>query len=229
MNQEKFGQFIKDIRKKNNLTQKEFADKYHVTYQAVSKWENGKNMPDMSLIKQISDDFNVSIEELLDGEVKKKNNINSKYIIIGLIVIIIVSIITIVIMLFNSDFQFHTLSSNCDVFNISGTVAHNKQKSAIYITNIEYCGEENTDLYNKFECVLYEKNGDIDRKVTSFNYEDEEKITLDEFLKTVTIKVDDYKNTCSKYSSDSLYLSVNAIDGDTIITYKIPLKLDDCD
>ena len=43
-----------------------------------------------------------------------------------------------------------------------------------------------------------------------------------------SIKVDDYKNTCSKYSSDSLYLSVNAIDGDTIITYKIPLKLDDC-
>ena len=35
-----------DLRKKNNLTQKQLADKYNVTYQAVSKWENGKNMPD---------------------------------------------------------------------------------------------------------------------------------------------------------------------------------------
>lgn len=41
MNQEKLGKFIKDIRKKHNLTQKQLADKYNVTYQAVSKWENG--------------------------------------------------------------------------------------------------------------------------------------------------------------------------------------------
>ena len=42
MNPERIGQMIKEIRKKNHLTQKQFADKYGVTYQAVSKWENGK-------------------------------------------------------------------------------------------------------------------------------------------------------------------------------------------
>ena len=52
MNSEKIGKFIKEIRKKNNLTQKELADKYGVTYQAVSKWENGINLPDISLIKR---------------------------------------------------------------------------------------------------------------------------------------------------------------------------------
>ena len=70
MDQEKFGKFIKELRQKHNLTQKEFADKYHVTYQAVSKWENGKNMPDSTLIKKISEDFNVSLEELYNGEFK---------------------------------------------------------------------------------------------------------------------------------------------------------------
>ena len=59
MDQEKFGKFIKEIRKNNNLTQKQLADKYGVTYQAVSKWENGKNMPDIMLIKQMSKDFNI--------------------------------------------------------------------------------------------------------------------------------------------------------------------------
>ena len=71
MDQEKFGKLIKEIRKKNNLTQNDLANKYNVTYQAVSKWENGKNMPDMALIKQISNDFNISLEEMLD--VPKKN------------------------------------------------------------------------------------------------------------------------------------------------------------
>ena len=65
MNQEKIGKLIKEIRKQNNLTQKEFADKYGVTYQAVSKWETGKNIPDISLIKEISRDFNINIEDII--------------------------------------------------------------------------------------------------------------------------------------------------------------------
>lgn len=72
MDQEKFGKFIKDIRKKHNLTQKQLADKYNVTYKAVSKWENGLNMPDTSLMKQMSKDFEISIDELLEGEYKEK-------------------------------------------------------------------------------------------------------------------------------------------------------------
>ena len=68
MDQEKFGKFLKEIRKKHHLTQKQLADKYHVTYQAVSKWENGKNLPDLSLMKEMSKDFNVSLEEMFDGK-----------------------------------------------------------------------------------------------------------------------------------------------------------------
>ena len=72
MDQEKIGKLIKEIRQKNNLTQKQFADKYGITYQAVSKWENGKNMPDVSLLKQISKDFKVNIEDLLEGNISPK-------------------------------------------------------------------------------------------------------------------------------------------------------------
>ena len=64
MDSEKIGKLIKDIRNKNNLTQKEFADKYSVTYQAVSKWENGKNLPDISLLHQICHDFNINLDYL---------------------------------------------------------------------------------------------------------------------------------------------------------------------
>ena len=68
MNPERIGQMIKDIRKKNHLTQKQFADKYGVTYQAVSKWENGKNIPDIVLLREIGKDFEIPMEDLLDGK-----------------------------------------------------------------------------------------------------------------------------------------------------------------
>ena len=77
MDQEKIGKFIKDLRIKNNLTQKEFADKYNVTYQAVSKWENGKNMPDLSLLKDICKDFDVSLDDLINGEKSVKKVIRN--------------------------------------------------------------------------------------------------------------------------------------------------------
>ena len=72
MEQEKFGKLIKDLRKKHNLTQKDLADKLGVTYQAVSKWENGLNMPDTALIKKISDDFGISLNEMLEGNYRQK-------------------------------------------------------------------------------------------------------------------------------------------------------------
>ena len=50
MNQETIGKKIKELRIKNNLTQQELASKLNVTYQAVSKWENGKNLPDLVIL-----------------------------------------------------------------------------------------------------------------------------------------------------------------------------------
>ena len=70
MNQEEIGKFIKDIRIKNKLTQESFAESLHVTAQAVSKWETGKSIPDISLLKEISQKYNVEIDEILNGQKK---------------------------------------------------------------------------------------------------------------------------------------------------------------
>lgn len=229
MDQEKFGKFIKEIRKKNNLTQKQLAEKYNVTYQAVSKWENGLNMPDKLLIKQMSEDFGVSLEELFDGEFKKednKKNIN-KILLLFLGVVLIILVVVLFNLNKDVDFKFKTLSSSCDNFNISGNIAYNDLKSSIYITNIEYCGGEDTTLYNEIECVLYEMHEDMVVKISSYSYNEEENISLEDFLEMVTITVDDYKKNCSEYTENSLYLSVNAKDDNKkITTYNIPLSLE---
>jgi len=228
MNQEKFGKIIKEIRKKNNLTQKQLAEKYNVTYQAVSKWENGKNMPDTSLIKQMSKDFGITLEELFDGELKENKKNQKNWILIISLFASIIIIITLILFLNskNSDFEFKTLSSNCENFNISGNIAYNDNKTSIYITNIKYCGGNDQELYKEIECILYESNKDIDKKISSYSYNKTENITLEEFLQTVTFSVDNYSKTCKDFSENSLFLSINAKDNnDKITTYKIPLSL----
>lgn len=229
MDQEKVGLFIKDIRKKNGLTQKQFADKLGVTYQAVSKWENGINLPEISILKQISKEFNVSIENILEGNNNKLNN-NKKIIMISIISLLVV-IITITILLFinqgKESFKFKTLSTDCEEFNVSGSLAYDKYKSSIYISNINYCGGNDNTIYKEIECNLYEKNDNSNTKISSCKSEDDN-VKLEDYLKNVKLNIDNYIKTCKNYNEDSLYLEINAKDkNNKIITYKIPLSIND--
>lgn len=63
-----FGNLIARLRKSQNLTQKQLADKLNVSDKAVSRWETGKNYPDIDTIKRISSLFDISVDELLEIE-----------------------------------------------------------------------------------------------------------------------------------------------------------------
>ena len=78
MNQIKIGKFIAEQRKKNNLTQAQLAEKLNITDRAVSKWENGKAMPDSSIMLDLCSELKISVNELLSGEVIKMDNYNEK-------------------------------------------------------------------------------------------------------------------------------------------------------
>ena len=67
---ETFGQRINRLRKKHDLTQEEVANKLSVSSQAVSKWENDISMPDISLLIEIAELFNITVDELLGKEIK---------------------------------------------------------------------------------------------------------------------------------------------------------------
>ncbi len=233
MNPDKVGKFIKKLRKDNNLTQKDLADKYCVTYQAVSKWENGINLPDVSLLREMSRDFNISIEDLLDGEISKTNNknINHNKIFYILVVLFIIIIVIFIFHLINDDnsksYDFKTFSSSCSEFNVSGSIAYNTKKSSIYISNIDYCGGDDTTEYKEIQCNLYETHDNSNIKISSCKSE-QENVKLEDYLSNVELNIDNYKQTCNKYNDDSLYLEINATRKDNkVITYKIPLKLND--
>ena len=69
MDQIKIGKFIAECRKKNNLTQMQLAEKLNITDRAISKWENGKAMPDSSIMLDLCNELKISVNELLSGEV----------------------------------------------------------------------------------------------------------------------------------------------------------------
>lgn len=245
MDTEKIGQLIKQIRKNNHLTQKDLALKYNITYQAVSKWENGKNIPDISLLKQICDDFNIDINSFLNGDyvasnekmVKQDNEskikiLNTKKKRVVLIILVLGIILTTIAVSFGylknkgKDFEFKTISSDCNNFTITGSVAYNDIKSAIYIANINYCGGVDDALYNSIECVLYEKNGDLENKISQVLIKDEQPKKLEELLKNVSFNIDNYVHKCKEFRNHELHVEIKATRSDNQIkTYSVPLAM----
>ena len=68
MQKEQFGILLTTIRKKNGISQKEMAERLSVSTSAVSKWEHGKNLPDMTMLGSIAETLQVSCDELLNPE-----------------------------------------------------------------------------------------------------------------------------------------------------------------
>lgn len=70
MNQQKVGSFLRELRKEKQLTQEQLAEKLGVSRRTVSRWETGSNMPDLDVLIEMADYYDVQLRELLDGERK---------------------------------------------------------------------------------------------------------------------------------------------------------------
>ncbi|MBQ3307323.1 MAG: helix-turn-helix transcriptional regulator [Bacilli bacterium] len=78
MNQIKIGKFILNCRKEKGLTQEQLAEKLGVTSKSISRWENGKTMPDYSLLKDLCNELDINVNELLSAEKIKVNDYMNK-------------------------------------------------------------------------------------------------------------------------------------------------------
>ena len=226
MDQEKVGNLIKKLRLDNNLTQKELADKLNVTFQAVSKWENGKSVPDIAQLHEISKLFNIDISEILDGELKEKKKKKTGLIIAGIIIIIAVTTCIILINK-NNNFAFKKITTNDSGYNITGSLAYDsKGKIYIYITDIESKSNDDTK-YKNLKVSLYENYNGTNTKIKDCDQEGHN-TTIKEHLKNVTFNIDDYKSSCSDLTKSNFYLEVSATnEEDKTIYYKINLELED--
>ena len=144
MNQEKIGKFITTCRKEKNLTQEELAEKLNVSNKSVSRWENGKNMPDYSVLNDLCNILDININELLSGEKDNKETIENldmilkeyykmkkqkerlkKIIIIGTVVLsqILLVVFTILIINYEYDNRLHQTTNIKDYNDVIGSNA----------------------------------------------------------------------------------------------------------
>lgn len=72
MDQRKIGQFLQSLRKEKELTQEQLAEKFNVSNRTVSRWETGSNMPDISVLVELAEFYQVDIKEIIDGERKSE-------------------------------------------------------------------------------------------------------------------------------------------------------------
>ncbi len=72
LDQKKTGQFLKTLRNEKGLTQEQLAKHFNVSNRSVSRWETGSNLPDISLLVEIADFYDVDVREIIDGERKSE-------------------------------------------------------------------------------------------------------------------------------------------------------------
>ena len=73
MDQIKIGAFLRELRKEHDLSQEQLAERFNVSSRSVSRWENGNTMPDISIMIELADFYDIDIRDLLRGERKSEN------------------------------------------------------------------------------------------------------------------------------------------------------------
>ncbi len=155
MNAEKIGKLIADCRKKKKMTQIEFAKRIGVSNKAVSKWENGRGIPDWGVFDNICNELDITLNELLNGElntnddkvindyINYKRLQNKRYcIILGIIILLLVGLTYLGI-------YFYNYFDKVNVYELSGSGDRFKYSEAFYFESNLYLGLIKGDLKYK--------------------------------------------------------------------------------
>ena len=165
---------------------------------------------------------------LIKQSIKKKMDTKWFKVVNVLLCILLIGVIMAIIILKNrsNDFEFKTISSDCSNFTITGSVAYNDIKSAIYIASINYCGGADDNLYKSIECILYEKNGTLENRISQIVIKEENPKKLEDLLKNVTFNIDNYIYKCKEFQNNGLYVTIKATDSNNKqVTYSVPLTM----
>ena len=251
MDQQKIGTFIASLRKESGMTQAELGDKVGVTDRAVSRWENGHNLPDIMVMEKISEVFGITLIELMNGqktEVIKECNLDKlaenaityhksmmrayfKRLIIGLSIVIGVLVIILLTAFCINNFnkcKVYRIESTKTDFAATGMVVKTNKSTKLIITKFGYYGADFKDVYAMDYHLLiggvdvYNNGDDLD---TYEIKKDSKYLNIDTYFKTLTIYIDNFKYD-KIFDSRDFCIEFRYLNKEGKINYySLPLKL----
>ena len=203
MNPEKIGKFIKELRIQNNLTQQELGDKLGISGKSISKWERGINLPDITILTDISKIFHITTDELLNGTLinKEKNNNYFKKLLILTITLIIVLISFIIIKNYHT-YEIYHLNSDNTILDVDGYLIFNHKEHILLINSLKYHKDINEQTDN-IKIIL--KNNDDELINYNINYQ---KDLIKNLINKTTLNIKTSKNY-KKIDNLSLIIKFN--------------------
>lgn len=237
MNLDKIGKFILSLRKERNLSQNKLAEMIPITRQAISRWEQGKSLPDSSTMMRLSDIFGVTIDELLSGERIEKNREKGSLqnVILNLIddynlkkkrlktmmILSVVTVITLIGLFFG--YYFVSTYNSIKVYKIQGTGTNSYTYNGIMITT------KQNSYMRLGEIQVSNDNLSVEKvKLYYFDKDKKEKVIYED--NNTDILITDYLGYNEYFSYDDLkYLIRNLyleIFYDNQTNEKYKLKLD---
>ncbi len=223
MNPSKIGKFISELRKERNMTQKDLGDLLAINGKSVSKWERGINCPDISILKEIAKIFDISVEELLDGERKKIENIikdDGKYFKRFLVLTIFAVLFLTIILIIKTHYQYNVyhIQSETSAIDVDGYIIFNPDNEIFLINTLNYRNELKKSA-NQLKLILKNNEKELFSYQTN-NYL--EKIDISILLKETTINI---KKSNENDEINNLKLVIQFDDEEMEISLRISEKL----
>ena len=156
-----FNQRLKYLRKKEKLTQEELAEKLNVSRQAVTKWESGQALPDISNLKEIANLFQITIDELLDTNVQKEKSCKKPKNIIRIVLILVVFISVILIVCKINNYKTKLNNTN-NMNNVKDVVdKEDNQEESQFLNQYIISDDEDTYTfeYDNGKLIFYKNLG----------------------------------------------------------------------
>lgn len=206
MNQIKIGKFIKELRKEQKLTQAKLAEMLGVSDKAVSKWEQGSRLPDISILNDLSRILNITTTELLDSE--RNHNSTNEFINLETDFHRVVS--KELLLFLNSSYDncvVYLIQSKDHDYCINGLIISSSKKNFININFINnYSNKEiNTESVYSYEYGLNIQNNEVYKAGNILLYEHQEKnvlLPIDNILHEIKMYV-------TNNNSDKLYKNID--------------------
>lgn len=240
----KVGSFIANLRKDKGYTQESLGRSLGITSKAVSKWECGVSLPDISLLNKMSDLLEVSVEDILNGGiVTKEEDPESKrklskraetmvYILIEIILIILLFLVTYVFS--NGDYRTYLITAKNNDIILNGVFTYNGDNYIFAINNIHFLDDDmnNLQIYDHSFNLYFDDVNLLAVGDASLYVKDEYSVgySFEKMLNKTSIYINDnYRNieeTIIRRGNKKVTLVINyLLEDDSIKTLKIPLDL----